>query len=142
DFMLRATARGSVFHYCPEILYFYRVRPGQATTDPAPGLAGLEAVYENARGYIVDEPHRTLLRQQLARTRFGRAVRDRGLAKREALQLLWHARRTDPEVVSRTRLVAGLLLTILPAGDRLFEWAGRRRRARGRRQAETGSPSP
>ena len=119
DLWLRAAANGIRFVYCPGSLYFHRVRRGQMSENFSAMLRGREQVWSRALDYVPAGKYRDGIATQLAQTRYSLAIRRAGMSRAEALEALKQARVTAPPAISQLAYALGVLLIVVPFGERL-----------------------
>jgi hypothetical protein len=136
DYELRALWLGCNFRFCPvSPCGFYRIRPGQMSGDVLKMLRGREALWEKASAYINIEPYRSMILQNLARTKVLAAIRDEALAAPLARATIRDARAIGPDAVSLLVSFISQIIVSIPGGRRLAishrlrtfnEWMARR----------------
>jgi glycosyltransferase involved in cell wall biosynthesis len=115
DYELRALWAGCRFRYCEgNPAAFYRVRPGQMSSDRHAMAASQEAIWRKAAGYMTREPYAALARANLAWTMYMLAVRRTGLTVREALRKLDEARAVSAQTVPPLAYLAGVAVILMP----------------------------
>ena len=120
DYILRAhLAKCRLAHFPGPSLAFKRVRPGQMSASVPLMLAGSEALWTKALGLVTCEPHRSIVRFNLGRHQFWRAVRVEGMTVRDALAKATEARKTSPEAVPLLAFLAGIVLIVVPGAPLL-----------------------
>jgi glycosyltransferase involved in cell wall biosynthesis len=120
DFYIRALWAGCRFRYCSDALMGLVSRgPGRMAGDSFKMSLGHEALWTKALGYITAEPYRTLVRTNLARIQFVRAVTQSGMSKRESLAKLAQSRKTKHDEVGLAASVLAFLVIVIPMGHRI-----------------------
>jgi glycosyltransferase involved in cell wall biosynthesis len=115
DYWMRADYLGCRFGHCPGVMGFYRVHPGQMTSNRSALERGQEEVWSKTFGYVDREPYRSLIAAKLARVRYYRAV-SLDIPRRQALAQLKQARRTSPNTITPLVYMIGVLCIHSPGG--------------------------
>ncbi len=120
DYYLRALWMGCRFEYCPHALMgFVSKGPGRMGSDILKMHRGHESVWTKALAYVTEEPYRTMIRANLARVRFVRAITQRGMSRRDALAKLRQSRETKKDEVNLLVYAIALFTIAVPFGSHI-----------------------
>jgi hypothetical protein len=116
DLWLRALASGARFRHSRGLMGFVSVGPGKMSSNAAKMLAGQERLWTKALGYLHQEPHRSMVRSNLAQVQYLRAVQRWDLSPGQAIAKLRESRAVNRDAVPMMAYAAALAGALIPGG--------------------------